>query len=125
MSLQRWTGDDTLALIEWAANESIIAIKDGQDNDAEKLQRGVAAVIGLGQCVRTNDSRVEKWLDYRLSEISYPLRDKRDIDSIVERGKIINSLVLLTKFFEGLPDCLTLGEKLSLPEPFDENSVIW
>lgn len=125
MSLQRWTEEDTLALIAWAANESIAAIKTGQYQDAEILQQGVATIIGLGQIAITNDSRLNKWLDFRLSEISYPLRDQIIFGSIVERNRIIKSLVLLTKFFESLPDTYTLGEKVVLPEPFDENSVLW
>jgi len=127
MSLQPWNEEDTLALIEWAANESVVAIKARQYADAEILQRGVAAIIGLGQIAMTNDPRLNKWLDFRLSEISYPLREKRIFGSIVEvqRSRVINSLVLLTKFFESLPDTVTIGEKLVLPEPFDENGVFW
>ena len=127
MSLQRWEEEDTLALIKWVASESIVAIKSGQYTDAEILQRGVAAIIGLGQHAKTNDPRFNKWLDFRLSEISYPLREIRSFGSIVdaERNRIINALFLLTKFFEGLPDKVAVGEKMVLPEPFDENSVFW
>ncbi len=77
MSLQRWE-EDTLALIEWAANESVVAIKARQYTDAEILQRGVVAIVGLSQMAMTNDPRLNKWLDFRLSEISYPLRKKKE-----------------------------------------------
>jgi hypothetical protein len=125
MSLQSWEDEDVLALIEWAANESIDAINDGQYTDAEALQRGVAAIIGLSYTVAIGESRSTKWLEFRLSQVSYPIRERRRSGATVERRLVIESLVLLTKFFEGLPDVLTIGEKLVLPEPFDENSVCW
>ena len=83
MSLQRWTDEDTFALIGWAADESIAAIKAGQYADAEILHRGIAAIIGMGQMLMTNDSRLNKWLDLKLSIISYPLRDKSSLCSII------------------------------------------
>jgi hypothetical protein len=125
MSLQRWTDEDTFALIEWAADESIAAIKAKQYADAEILHRGIATIIGMGQMLITNDSRLKKWLDLKLSIISYPLGDKSSLCSIVERNNIVNSLDLLTKFFERMPDMITIGEEIVLPEPFDEKSIFW
>ena len=125
MSLQRWTEEDTLALIEWSANESVIAIKEGKYSYAEKLHRGVAAIIGIGQMATTNDSRLNKWLDFRLSQISYPLRDNRLPILNTDRSHILESLTLLTEFFENQPEIWKLGDRIVLPEPFDEGSVFW
>jgi hypothetical protein len=130
VSLQRWEIDDTLILIDWAANESAAAIKAGKNLDAAKLLRGAAAVIGLGENAMTTDSRLRKWLDFRMSEVSYPLRDyKRNgsgMDSI-QRQRILTSLDMLAKYYKNNDESSvhTLGEEIVLPEPFDENSVFW
>lgn len=127
MSLQLWQEDDMVLLIEWAANESIFSIKAGQWRDAEIIQKGLLAIIGIGQEVWANDHRVNKWLCYRLSQVFYPLRDaKRFAEIEVDRGSIICSMIMLTKYFEMRGDGSdSIGQEVVLPEPFDESKVFW
>ena len=70
MSHQYWDSEDTIPLIEWVSAESIAAVRAGHFADAEALHGGVVAVIGLGQFAMTTNTRVMRWLDFRLGSIS-------------------------------------------------------
>jgi hypothetical protein len=106
MNSPSWTEEDTLLLIDWCANEKVIAIKAQQYTDAKVIQRGVTAIMDAGLFKTINDSRLNKWLDFRLSEISYSLRDKQVLDLKIVRSYIIHSLALLINFLESLPEAL-------------------
>ena len=109
MSLQNWTENDTLTFIAWSANESINAIKTANFSDAELLQRGIVAIINIGQGAIIDDPRLNKWIDFRLSEISDPLRNHRTLNTEIQRTCILKSLSLLTNFIEGIPNVSTLA----------------
>ena len=103
MEFQNWTAEDTLVLIEWCTYESLAAIKSEQYREAEVLQKGVSTIMGMGQMHAVNDSRLNKWIDFRLSEIRDSLREYRSLELATERSHTLKSIALLTRFIEGLP----------------------
>ena len=120
MSHQYWDDEDTIALIEWVSAESIAAFRAGHFADAAALHEGVIAIIGLGQFAMSTNTRVMRWLEFRLGSIRDQLRQHRLLGVTPERRKITDSLALLKKFFDHIPNEVGIDDNIELPEPFNE-----
>jgi hypothetical protein len=120
MSHQYWDDEDTIALIEWVSAESIAAFRAGHFADAAALHEGVIAVISLGQFAISSNTRVEKWLEFRLGLIRDQLRQHRLMGTAAEQRKITDSLTLLKKFFDHTSNECGNDDNIELPEPFSE-----
>ncbi len=105
---------DISKLIEWCHHESILAVKTGQDLDAEVLQKSVASLIDIGQLQKLNDSRLNQWLDFRLTEIIELFEDYKSLALGIEKSHMLKSLLLLSKFVESCisMDCIKLSKPL-------------
>jgi hypothetical protein len=119
MSLQKWTADDIILLIEWASVESIEAIKQGRFSDVTAIHQGIAAIVHLGEECFSLDSPANKWLDLQLAEFSCLLRETQYTRSVIKKETTLAKLILMTKFYKSLPDVLLVGQEISLPESFD------
>jgi hypothetical protein len=126
-----WTEEDTCLLINWVGRESVNFIKAGMFSEAQILHSGVASYLGLGNMAySTNDTRYNQWMKHKQSELSCCLRKEARYAEVTERDLIIKTLVLFIKIFESLnlrESVVQYGEeeKIELPEPFEDNSVLW
>lgn len=123
MSIQPWCDSDVVALVNWAGIASQKAIRAGRYDDVIIIHEGVAAVIHIGNMCLPRDQPANRWLALKLMEVRTLLPYDAEAESAPCERDLLKPLLLLRQFVGGLPDAFTIGQQISIPEPFDDRGI--